>query len=79
MTKEDKKRRKEWIPNQVGDDIECAFGDDIGVVFGDDSGDVIPATSMSFPRKRESRKSFFSNRKEKRIGSCFDRKKQKKK
>ena len=37
------KERKHWIPNQVGDDIECAFGDDIGVVFGDDSGDVIPA------------------------------------
>jgi len=30
-----KKERKHWIPNQVGDDS--------GVVFGDDSGDVIPA------------------------------------
>jgi len=28
MTKEDKKRRKEWIPNQVGDDIGVVFGDD---------------------------------------------------
>ena len=33
------KERKHWIPNQVGDDISV----------------VIPTTSMSFPRKRESR------------------------
>jgi hypothetical protein len=28
MTKEDIKRRKEWIPNQVGDDSGMVFGDD---------------------------------------------------
>ena len=48
------------------------FEDDSGCVFEDDSGDVIPhtllsvilATSVSFPRKRESRKYFFlQNRK----------------
>ena len=25
-----------WIPNQVGNNSECAFGDDNGMVFGDE-------------------------------------------
>ena len=32
-----KKKRKHWIPNQVGDDNCMVFGDDYVMFFGDDS------------------------------------------
>jgi len=34
------KRKKYWIPSQVGDDIGVVFGDDSGKDFGDDSGNT---------------------------------------
>jgi len=31
------KRKRIWIPNQVGDDSGVVFGDDSGGAFGDDN------------------------------------------
>ena len=33
-------KKKDWIPNQVGDDSGVVFGDDSCIVFGDDNGMV---------------------------------------